>query len=218
MIILSHRGYWKTPEEKNQKIAFTRSFSMGFGTETDLRDRDGRLVISHDMAGSQAMPAEEFLDIYKSHDDNLPLALNIKADGLQAELQKLLNRYGIKNYFVFDMAVPDGLIYARQGFNTFTRQSEYEPVPSFYALAQGVWLDEFNGHWLSEDTIRSHLSQHKAVCIVSPDLHRRAHETAWEHYRKIETSLRRDNLLGHDKIMLCTDFPEQARDFFNDQN
>lgn len=35
MIILSHRGYWKETHEKNLPIAFERSFSLGFGTETD---------------------------------------------------------------------------------------------------------------------------------------------------------------------------------------
>ena len=49
MIVLSHRGYWKTAVEKNTPTAFKRSFELGFGTETDVRDRNGELVISHDM-------------------------------------------------------------------------------------------------------------------------------------------------------------------------
>ena len=50
MIILSHRGYWKDVNEKNQQVSFERSFSLGFGTETDIRDYKGELVISHDIA------------------------------------------------------------------------------------------------------------------------------------------------------------------------
>ena len=46
MIVLSHRGYWKTPAEKNTAAAFRRSFDLGFGTETDVRDRGGELVIA----------------------------------------------------------------------------------------------------------------------------------------------------------------------------
>ncbi len=38
MIILSHRGYWKEVSEKNKPIAFERSFSLGLGTETYIRD------------------------------------------------------------------------------------------------------------------------------------------------------------------------------------
>ena len=46
MIILSHRGFWKTKDEKNTITSFKRSFDCGFGTETDLRDHDGEIVIS----------------------------------------------------------------------------------------------------------------------------------------------------------------------------
>jgi glycerophosphoryl diester phosphodiesterase len=209
VIVLSHRGYWKQTSEKNQKVAFERSFSMGFGTETDLRDRNSHLVISHDMAGADAMPVEQFFDIYRSHDTQLPLALNIKADGLQHELHRLLNAYQISNYFVFDMAVPDGLLYAKHPMRTFTRHSEYEATPAFYELAQGVWLDEFEGHWLSDQIIEDHLTRNKALCIVSPDLHKRDHRQEWLHYKQMEQRI------GKDQLMLCTDFPELAREYFN---
>ena len=55
MKILSHRGYWKTAEEKNTATAMHRSFSLGFGTETDVRDYNGKLVISHDIPDSSAI-------------------------------------------------------------------------------------------------------------------------------------------------------------------
>lgn len=212
MIILSHRGYWKDPAEKNTKVAFERSFSMGFGTETDLRDRGSKLVISHDMADHQAMTAENFFEIYCSFNQPLPLALNIKADGLQTELKALLTTFKIQHYFVFDMAVPDGLQYARQDFNTYTRLSEYESTPSFYELARGVWLDEFNHHWLTDAVIEEHINAGKSLCIVSPDLHRRDHAKEWHHYRQLEQRI------GQNRLMMCTDYPEQARKFFNEPN
>lgn len=212
MIVLSHRGYWLSPEEKNQQVAFERSFSMGFGTETDIRDRNSRLVISHDMPTQDAMPLEHFLDIYTRFQRPLPLALNIKADGLQAELKRQLAEYQVDSYFVFDMAVPDGLHYARQGLHTYTRQSEYEATPPYYELAEGVWLDEFHRHWLSDAVIEDHLQQGKSVCIVSPELHKRSHAQEWLHYRQLEARI------GKDRLMLCTDLPTQAREYFNDPN
>ena len=63
MEILSHRGYWKTVTEKNTIIAFKRSFNLGFGTETDIRDLNGNLVISHDMPSTEMknlVTVEEF--------------------------------------------------------------------------------------------------------------------------------------------------------------
>ena len=183
---------------------------MGFGTETDIRDRNNQLVISHDMPDAKSITVEAFFEIYKGFRKSLPLALNIKADGLQTELRQLLTKYQIENYFVFDMAVPDGLQYAKQKFQTFTRHSEYESPPPYYDLAQGVWLDEFNGHWIGDEIIEKHLEQNKALCIVSPDLHKRDHRQEWLHYRGMETRI------GKDKIMLCTDFPEQAQEYFNE--
>ena len=90
MIILSHRGYWKTAEEKNTLKAFERSFSMGFGTETDIRDYECELVISHDIADEKSIKLEDFFRIYDDFNKSLPLALNIKADGLQLKLKSLL--------------------------------------------------------------------------------------------------------------------------------
>jgi hypothetical protein len=63
--------------------AFDRSFSLEFGTETDLRDMGGELVISHDPALEGALSAETFFSAYNQSALDLPLALNIKADGLQ---------------------------------------------------------------------------------------------------------------------------------------
>ena len=208
MIVLSHRGYWKEISEKNTIEAFERSFDLGFGIETDIRDYDGKLVISHDMASQNAMSVDSFFKIYTQYDTLLPLALNIKADGLQEALLRLLEKYKITNYFVFDMSVPDGLQYLKQDFKSFTRQSEYEKDPSFYKKACGVWLDEFEGHWIDKDTIKKHIDNNKQICIVSPDLHKRAHQEEWQHYKEIEKELD----INH--LMICTDYPEEAKVFF----
>jgi glycerophosphoryl diester phosphodiesterase len=55
MQIISHRGYWKNSAEKNSPTALERSFSMGFGTETDFRDHLGDLVVAHDPPSSPSI-------------------------------------------------------------------------------------------------------------------------------------------------------------------
>lgn len=57
---------------------------MGYGTETDIRDIQGKLVISHDMPQGNEITFEELLQIMDGR--NLPLALNIKADGMANEI------------------------------------------------------------------------------------------------------------------------------------
>jgi len=91
MIIISHRGYWKTDKEKNSIAAFERSFSLGFGTETDVRDFNGKLVISHDIANKDSISFEEFIKIYLKYSKSNWLALNVKSDGIRDLLKKSRN-------------------------------------------------------------------------------------------------------------------------------
>jgi hypothetical protein len=106
------------------------------------------------------------------------------------------------------MAVPDGLIYLKHELNSFTRQSEYEPIPAYYENAQGVWLDEFHRHWISNEKIIEHVQKKKKVCIVSPDLHQRDYISEWNDYYKLIS----DSLT--ESIILCTDYPDKAKSFF----
>jgi hypothetical protein len=182
---------------------------MGFGTETDIRDYRDKLVISHNIANQDCISVESFFELYCRFDKRLPLALNIKADGLQQGLKALLKKYEIENYFVFDMSVPDGLGYLQQGFKVFTRQSEYEREPSFYEHADGVWLDEFHGCWFDKSVIAEHINKGKKVCIVSPEIHGRENQSEWDDYKTI------DEKLNDGKLMICTDRPEKAKEYFD---
>jgi glycerophosphoryl diester phosphodiesterase len=203
MLVLSHRGYWRSAAEKNTAAAFARSFNHDFGTETDLRDLGGTLVVSHDPPMAGALPADDFFGIYRGINRDLPLALNIKSDGLQPLLMPLLTRYEVMNFFVFDMAVPDALGWLRVGAPTFTRHSDIEREPAFYHRAAGVWLDGFESDWWNPTVIRRHLNAGKRVCVVSPDLHGREPRRAWD----VLTEFR-----GDARVMLCTDRPEEARE------
>ncbi|MBX7490846.1 hypothetical protein [Helicobacter turcicus] len=210
MTIIAHRGLWGGGVKKNSLTALTKAFEFGFGIETDLRDFDSKIVISHDMASKKCESIETLFAYYKEHQLNLNLALNIKSDGLQDELLKLLQKYEIVNYFVFDMSIPDALSYLNKGFNTFTRLSEYEKQPCFYEKACGLWLDEFQEHWIDEKTILTHLKANKKICIVCPCLHKRPYLKEWNTYK---TLINKHNLKN--KIMLCTDEVLKAKEFFN---
>ena len=206
MIILSHRGYWQDVTEKNRPEAFHRSFDLGFGTETDVRDRDGELVISHDMADGSAITLEAMLDILGDRD--LPLALDIKSDGTARRLQAQMRARGGGDGPRIDMSVPETVVQIRLGLPVFTRASEYERAPVLYDQAIGVWLDAFVSDWFSTDDIDGFLQDGKAVVIVSPELHRRDHVSLW-------SRLRRSKITDNPALMLCTDLPQDAQAYFN---
>lgn len=201
-MILAHRGYWKKEEEKNTKEAFKRAFDCGFGVETDLRDIKGEIVISHDMPKGNEMTFEEVLVLLDGR--NLPLALNIKADGMAFKIKKLLEKYNHTNYFTFDMSIPEMVVQHKMDLNVFTGISDIVPNPIMYKEAQGVWLDCFYSDWFSKKEIKEILDAGKKVCIVSPDLHKREYKNVWAKYKDVKG------------IMLCTDFPDEAKEYFND--
>ncbi len=209
MIILAHRGLWKSPSEKNSLTVLRRALHSGFGVETDIRDYAGDIVISHDIADASCECLETFLRSYKEDGSCLPLALNIKSDGLHHPLKKLLESYAVTNYFVFDMSVPDTILFLNDTFRVFTRQSEYENPPAFYPRAHGVWLDEFEREWLSAKIIDGHRSSGKDVCIVSGELHGRDYRSCWRRYRALL-----QESASTEGVMLCTDHPEEAASFF----
>jgi len=71
MKVLSHRGYWKSDCEKNSESAFRRSFQLGFGTETDLRDLNGEMISPEDSSHTYS---------YQGHYKILPAIYNWSRD------------------------------------------------------------------------------------------------------------------------------------------
>ena len=209
MKILSHRGYWGTNRAPNSLEAFEASFSLGFGTETDLRDHCGRLVIAHDPpVGEQVIAVEAMLACHKALAPDAPLALNIKADGLQPLLEPLLARFGVKHCFLFDMSVPDTVRSLSRGLPCFTRQSDLETDPVLVDRCNGVWMDAFaDDAWITIAVIDGHLAAGRQVCLVSPELHGRDPQGLW-------MRLRGEGISRRHGVMLCTDQPEEASEFF----
>lgn len=205
MEILSHRGYWLTSEEKNTVAAFQRSFSLGYGTETDVRDNGGQLVISHDPPQGGELTLAQLLAL--ASDKQPPLAINIKADGLAKPVAAEMARHGYTNWFVFDMSIPDTRAQLAAGNPTFVRMSEFEQAPPFLDVASGVWLDGFESDDWRIAALANLLDQGLKVCLVSPELHRRPHRAFWQ-------QLKESGLHVNANLSLCTDIPEEATAFF----
>lgn len=205
MYILAHRGYWLYKEEENTLPAFYRAFENGFGVETDIRDFHGQIVISHNIPMEGCIQFKEFADQYVKAGKKLPLALNVKSDGIQKILKELLLLYGIDHYFMFDMSIPEQVVYLREGFHTFARQSEYEREIVMYGQVEGIWMDEFETAWITKEVIEKHLKNGKRVGIISSEIHHQNADRLWNIIIPF-----RDNK----NLLLCTDEPMKARNFF----
>lgn len=86
MILLAHRGLWRTPQEKNSRQSFRDAFAGGYGVELDVRDAGGALVISHDPVDPARAPLMfgDVLADYAAAGMPGRIAINVKADGLSA--------------------------------------------------------------------------------------------------------------------------------------
>ena len=209
--MIAHRGWWTLPGQRNTPEAFEAALRSGFGIETDIRDSRGTLVISHDMPRGGEQTFTEFLQQYNDCGSTATLALNIKADGLAAAVQSLLQQYDVTNYFCFDMSIPDSRGYMRLGMPVYARLSEIELDSPLVRQAPGVWLDAFERQWFGVDQIAQLLCEGKQVCVVSPELHGRGHQPLWD---QLETWLDEyaDHMpAGSGRLMLCTDLPDRFR-------
>jgi len=207
MEILSHRGFWHHVDERNERIAFERSFDLGLGTETDLRDHNGEIVIAHDIPTGSPMSFADLLRIMDGR--NLTLALNIKADALSSRIKETLQEFNHTNYFVFDMSIPDLVQQIKADMTVFTGLSDIQPHPVLLNQCQGVWLDCFNSDWYGSDVIDDLINQGKRVCVVSADLHQRPTKFQWDTIKTAKS-------IASPDLLLCTDKPLEAQEFLGE--
>jgi len=209
--ILAHRGMWKSSSQKNTKDAIFSALKSGFGIETDLRDNNGEIVISHDMhIGPVEFNLENLFEFYSYNFCNGVLALNIKSDGLQKHIQKSIDKYSINTnkIFVFDMSIPDLLGYKNFNIPFYSRISEYEKDPTMLESCSGLWIDNFNGNFNQVNQCSKYINQtNKKVCLVSPELHDRDYDYVWQKIVKKE-------LYKSNNFLICTDKPYDALNYF----
>ena len=212
MKFISHRGNWNSNVPQNSRLSFLSSLDKGFGIETDLRDLNGQIVISHDMPRSteSLMTIDDFFELYNSSEiySQCILALNLKSTGFIKILKQKINQYQIKNYFLFDMPGPEHYYITKLNLIAFTRYSEVETRPIMFDTSEGVWIDSFTDENPSLEHASKFLNENKKVCVVSPELHKRSHQNFWELIKK------QKQLTESPNFYLCTDFPELAKKYF----
>ncbi|WP_372768504.1 hypothetical protein [Pseudoalteromonas sp.] len=207
MIFLAHRGFWLSKDEQNSELAFVRALENGFGIETDIRDYNGKVVISHDIPHNDCVTFEHFIEICSRYRG--VLALNVKADGLQKYVNDDILNYVGDAYF-FDMSVPDLIGYLKSNLPFLIRLSDVETDSHFLKESKGVWLDNFSSSRLNLEFMENSLKKGKLVTLVSPELHGYDHLSYWQELKDfIELFPKFEN-----NIHLCTDFPQKAKEFF----
>ena len=202
MKYIAHRGLWRNKSEQNTFLGIKRALDLGFGIELDVRDKNGKLIVSHDPSFSlEVLLLQEILELAKGYGS--VLAINVKSDGILTNLKSALAGFEGDRFFLFDMSIPETIGYLKSGLPTYMRLSEYESYCELHQNSDGIWLDAFKTDWWvgATEIFRSE----KNICVVSPELHGRDELEAWRFLKRLDSN---------SNLYICTDHPERAKEFF----
>ena len=169
MLIIKHRC---------NDLQTLRTVAPEFGCEIDIRNHGKRLIVTHDPFQEDG---EEFERWLKNFNHKF-LILNVKEEGLEENLIRILKYNGVTNYFILDESCPFIRKWALNGVEEFSiRVSEYESYGTALNLAAylkkynrkigWVWADSFEGHPLPAPEINALRRCGYKICHVSPELH-----------------------------------------------
>ncbi len=160
MVIINHRV--NTYSELDR-------LNLNNGAEIDVREAGRKLKISH-APYKKGILLSEYLGSYKSK----TLILNIKSEGVEFDVIKLLIKNKITDYFFLDCSFAIINKMVMNGIKNFAvRFSElesFETVRNFKGLADWVWVDCFNKSPLTKNNFLEMKDMGFKICIVSPDL------------------------------------------------
>ena len=175
--------------------------SKEFGVEVDIRSNNNNLIMHHDPFKDGEL-FEEWLGVY----NHGTLILNVKEEGLEGQILKLMQKYDINDFFFLDQSFPFLRKTALKGEKRCAvRISEYEHIEtalSLSGLVDWVWVDCFRKFPLSvKDDARLKNAGFK-ICIVSPELQGRLDVNHVKEFRRKIESL---DIIGD---AVCTKYPD----------
>ncbi len=154
---------------RRNNIDLLVSTPIDFGVEIDIRTYKNKLIIHHDPC-CQGADFEEWLKFYK----NGTLILNVKEEGLENMILKILKRHNIQKFFFLDQTFPFLIKTSREGEKRCAvRFSEYESletVLNLRGLIDWVWVDFFNKLPLNNESFMKIKNNKFKICLVSPEL------------------------------------------------
>lgn len=196
-LIYAHRGIWENVVHQNSPSAFESARKQGFGVETDFRSINLELLISHDpMHGAKPLMAKSL------NFQGVAVALNIKEDGLADLFTEFLQINAHSHSFIFDGSIPEMLKIKEAGLQHALRLSEFETEIPWET--EFLWVDGFNSEWWVDSLLVSQLLSSHFLVFVSPELHGRSHEKAWNYFKNLTEN-------GVKNFGVCTDFPEKLK-------
>ena len=182
-------------------IELLKNTPLNFGVEVDIRSNAENLIIHHDPF-KQGELFEEWIQ-YFQHET---LILNVKEEGLEDRLLKLMEQYRVNDFFFLDQSFPFLKKTASTGEKRCAvRISEYESIETVLSLSgmvEWVWVDCFSNFPLTSNDARKLQDLGFKLCFVSPELQGR---TGRSHVREFRQNIESQNIHGD---AVCTKYPD----------
>lgn len=149
-----------------------------YGIEIDIRGYGSKLFLNHDplQDNTTYTELEALLDAYVARGQSGGIILNVKEAGYEDRLLKLMETFGIRNYFLLDVEFP----YLYRATRTeavraiAVRYSEAEPIEAALAqmdsgkpLLDWVWIDTNTQLPLTPEIVKQ--LQPFKTCLVCPE-------------------------------------------------
>ena len=166
-----------------------------FGAEIDVRDNDGKIVLSHDYPDNDSETLSNFL---KHFPKNRLLAINVKSCGIEIDVNNIVKQTH-SNYFLFDFSLPYLLKSINMQIPCALRLSEYEKEQ--LRGPKWVWVDSFHSIWYDDKYLELIKNNGYKIVLVSPELHERNNKLD---YQKIESLINKKLVDA-----ICTDVPDR---------
>lgn len=177
------------------------NISKDYGVEIDLRSLGQELILEHDPFKDGTKFSE-----WLKHYHHKYLIVNLKEDGLEIKAIKILNDFGINNFFFLDLSFPSLYKLSRIAPEYCSvRVSDFEPIdPALTIKPAWLWFDSHSGDWeYLIDSFEAIKNVKIKTCLVSPELQRPNTQNEFEALKSILI----EYAINFDAI--CTKLPDR---------
>jgi len=158
MIIIKHRVNTIKDLKKTDK---------NFGVEIDLRSNQSNVYLNHD-----PFKKGELFNKWARSFKHKILVLNVKEEGLEHKILKILKKNKIKKFFFHDQTF-SSLLKNMIKTHVSIRYSEYESLKKtnyLFKKIKWIWIDNFNEIKLEKKFYQKLKKNNVKICLVSPEL------------------------------------------------
>lgn len=153
---------------KVNKIEELKKTPKKYGVEVDIRSVREKLILNH-----EPFKNGDSFEEYLKHFNHAFIILDIKEEGIEAEVIRLCRKYNVKKYFLLGVSFPYTYLLTQRNITKFAvRFSEFESVDTCLSMKgkiDWVWVDTFENNPLKKREYKKLKNSGFKLCFVCPE-------------------------------------------------